>query len=142
MSLRYRQMTIRLANEQGGRCAYCGFVMMLPSYRQATVTAAMPMSVTGARRARRERMATRDHIIPQCDGGSDRWDNLVAACQWCNRYRANQPAEVAFERIQKRIRKGSHPHQQFERTGWWPSNSGGLRSLPRGTADLREGASA
>lgn len=142
MTIRYRQMTIRLANEQGGRCAYCGFVMLLPAYRQAAVRAAVPMSLIGLRRARHERMATRDHIIPQCDGGSDRWENLVAACQWCNRYRANQPAELAFQRIQKRLRKGSHPHQQFERTGWWPSHTGGLQSRPRGFADDHEGAPA
>lgn len=27
---------------------------------------------------------TRDHVVPRSRGGSDRWDNVVAACRRCN----------------------------------------------------------
>jgi 5-methylcytosine-specific restriction endonuclease McrA len=33
--------------------------------------------------------ATRDHIYPQCLGGSDDWKNLVLACKQCNGTKAN-----------------------------------------------------
>ena len=31
-----------------------------------------------------DRLLTRDHVIPQCQGGPDVWDNVVAACVNCN----------------------------------------------------------
>ncbi|HIC38341.1 MAG TPA: HNH endonuclease, partial [Candidatus Marinimicrobia bacterium] len=38
---------------------------------------------------------TIDHIIPKERGGSDYWDNLVAACQQCNKTKDNHTPEEA-----------------------------------------------
>jgi hypothetical protein len=32
---------------------------------------------------------TRDHIVPVSRGGTDRWENVVAACRRCNQHKAN-----------------------------------------------------
>jgi len=44
-----------------------------------------------------------DHVIPQCRGGGDSWDNLTTACWNCNRGKAHVPlappeAEYVFAR--------------------------------------------
>ena len=36
---------------------------------------------------------TVDHIIPQAQGGSDNWDNLVACCLECNQKKGNRTPE-------------------------------------------------
>ena len=105
-------MIERLSGEQNHRCAYCGFGMVRP-FR-------WPRGVSWhAHRAWEARCATKDHLIPKCDGGSDNWANQVAACRWCNQYRHNQPAEFAYERIRRLIRRGTHPHQVYQETGRW-----------------------
>jgi hypothetical protein len=38
--------------------------------------------------------ATRDHIIPANQGGTECFENLVAACRLCNSYRRSMPAEI------------------------------------------------
>jgi len=38
---------------------------------------------------------TRDHIQPTSRGGTDRWENVVAACRRCNQHKANQTPEEA-----------------------------------------------
>lgn len=111
----------RLSEAQGHRCAYCGFPMVVPGLDRDNPRWRADAPATGARRSHRARRATRDHIIPRSAGGPDAWGNMVAACSWCNGYRGNQPAEVAFAKIQRRLRRRSHPHQMFAATGWWPS---------------------
>lgn len=34
---------------------------------------------------------TRDHVVPRAAGGLDTWDNLVASCESCNRYKGSKP---------------------------------------------------
>jgi hypothetical protein len=75
------------------------------------------------------RAVTRDHIIPRSDGGTDARANLVAACRFCNGYRGNRPADEAFERIQRLVSRGTHPHQVWQATGIFPRLFG-LRSVP------------
>ncbi|MFC5509338.1 HNH endonuclease [Bosea massiliensis] len=119
-------MIDRLSAEQNHRCAYCGFTM-LEKRPSASELRKLPWA---ARKAQQQLVATKDHVIPKCDGGSGRWDNLVAACAFCNGYRANQPAEIAFQRIQRLVRRGTHPHQIFDATGCW--NGGGrLQTIHR-----------
>jgi 5-methylcytosine-specific restriction endonuclease McrA len=36
---------------------------------------------------------TRDHVLPTSRGGSDRWDNVVAACRRCNHHKGNRLLE-------------------------------------------------
>lgn len=38
---------------------------------------------------------TRDHIMPSSRGGSDKWENVVAACKRCNQHKANRTPEEA-----------------------------------------------
>ena len=35
---------------------------------------------------------TRDHVVPKSRGGSDAWDNVVAACKRCNHRKGNRLA--------------------------------------------------
>lgn len=46
-----------------GDCQYCGNKLGLAEY-------------------------TIDHVIPQCKNGQDTWENLVLACQKCNKYKS------------------------------------------------------
>lgn len=39
-------------------------------------------------------MSTYDHIIPQCEGGSEHYDNFVVACKKCNNVRKDMPFEL------------------------------------------------
>jgi len=36
---------------------------------------------------------TRDHIIPECKGGKNTWENLVTACSTCNNKKADYDLE-------------------------------------------------
>ncbi len=38
---------------------------------------------------------TRDHVLPKSRGGSDRWENVVAACRRCNWHKDNRTPEEA-----------------------------------------------
>ena len=39
-----------------------------------------------------DRELTRDHVMPRSRGGSDEWDNVVAACRRCNHRKGNRLA--------------------------------------------------
>lgn len=64
-----RNLRIRMHKAQGGACKYCG--------------QRIPLGV-----------ATFDHVIPKCLGGTGRQTNLVIACVNCNRKKANKPPHV------------------------------------------------
>ena len=41
---------------------------------------------------------TRDHVVPKCRGGTNAWDNVVAACKRCNHRKGSQlPHECGME---------------------------------------------
>lgn len=110
-----------LAEAQGWRCAYCGFVMLArwPGNGELLAVIGRGRSGTHRRNARIARTVTRDHVEPRSAAGTDARDNLVAACRWCNQYRGDRPADEAFARIQRLIRRGTHPHQVWARTGYF-----------------------
>ena len=113
--------TSYLAEAQGWRCCYCGFIVIRKVASRPEKRAALAAGHRTHRGlAKAMRAATRDHIIPRCEGGTDTRENLVAACWWCNQYRGNRPADEAFARIRRLIRRGSHPHQVWQRTGHFP----------------------
>ncbi|MDP6340274.1 MAG: HNH endonuclease [Candidatus Marinimicrobia bacterium] len=68
---------------------------------------------------------TLDHVLPKDRGGLDSWENLVTACQQCNRKKGNRTPEEAkmpLKRIPKKPNK-IHYFQQFiqeKQTSWRP----------------------
>lgn len=42
-----------------------------------------------------EKVLTRDHVQPRSKGGADKWENVVAACQRCNHFKADRTPEQA-----------------------------------------------
>lgn len=45
---------------------------------------------------------TVDHIVPKTHGGSDSWDNLVAACARCNNRKGDRLPEEAGMKLRRR----------------------------------------
>ena len=68
---------------------------------------------------------TMDHVLPKNRGGLDSWENLVAACQVCNRKKGNQTPEEAkmhLNRFPKKPNKINY-FQQFiheKQLAWRP----------------------
>lgn len=56
-----------LAAKHGGRCWYCGCELTRPTGDSRIGTA-----------------ATREHLLPRARGGSNKAENIVAACRHCN----------------------------------------------------------
>lgn len=56
--------------------------------------------------------ATVDHILPSSQGGSRHPNNLVLACEACNRRRADTPAEEFLEQL---LRKGVSVREEVVR---------------------------
>jgi 5-methylcytosine-specific restriction endonuclease McrA len=51
---------------------------------------------------------TIDHIIPRSRGGADTWENLVAACHYCNNKKGNRTPEEAEMQLLSIPRKPHH----------------------------------
>ena len=66
---------------------------------------------------------TMDHVNPKTKGGLDTWENLVAACQPCNRKKGNRTPKEAGMPLKRMPRKPNKIHyfQQFisEQQGAW-----------------------
>lgn len=105
----------RLCGEQNHRCCYCGVRMLFRHESCAEYFRAR--SARDLRLFNRWRLATRDHYVPECFGGGDGYENMIAACEWCNNYRGNIPAREAMNKIGRLVYRGSHPHVAFLRTG-------------------------
>ena len=68
---------------------------------------------------------TIDHIIPKDRGGIDNWDNLITACQQCNKKKGNLLPEEAKMPLNRQPRKPNRIHyfQQFinhDQIAWRP----------------------
>lgn len=68
---------------------------------------------------------TIDHIIPKHRGGNDNWENLITACQQCNKKKGNLSPEEAKMSLNRQPRKPNRIHyfQQFinhDQTAWRP----------------------
>ncbi len=59
-----------------GKCVYCGVFL------------------------RKEHM-TKDHVVPRCQGGKDKWQNVVISCRSCNRKKGGRTPEQAGMPIQE-----------------------------------------
>src|SRR5690606_34976638 len=60
----------KVFERDAGICAYCHARLVLPEQHRS--------------RQRSDFMATLDHVIPKCRGGTNHLDNLVLACRRCN----------------------------------------------------------
>ena len=72
---------MRLSEAQNHRCAYCGVEMTLDQSRLTSLT--------------------EDHVVAQSVGGSDRWENRVAACAECNIKKDSKDAYLFLEEIRQ-----------------------------------------
>tara|TARA_A100001037_G_C14751113_1_gene457579 strand:- start:28 stop:579 length:552 start_codon:yes stop_codon:yes gene_type:complete len=53
---------------------------------------------------------TIDHIIPKGKGGTDTWENLVAACKPCNQKKGNQKPEEVGMSLRKKPKRPNRLH--------------------------------
>lgn len=60
--------------KQSGECAYCGVSMVLEPQGSKP-------------------LATLDHVTPTSRGGRHHWENVVCACEKCNRAKGSMTAE-------------------------------------------------
>lgn len=74
-----RAKTTKLFERQGGKCFYCDRETWLTEQTRN----GMPP----------RRQATLEHVVPQCEGGTDNLNNLVMACGGCNRMRGDMNFE-------------------------------------------------
>jgi hypothetical protein len=83
----------RLYAEQWGRCAHCSLYMWLIRNKRA------PIIVKG-----QPYVATIEHLIPRSQGGTNAYENTVAACYGCNQKRGDRRLTAAELREIQSIR--------------------------------------
>ncbi len=100
---------------QNWRCCYCGFRMRAAEpwecearYARGFGYAYRPSNTVVRLFLGRSR-ATIEHLHRRADGGSDYYDNLVGACNWCNANRLDRSAMVWFQEVQFLVETGRHP---------------------------------
>lgn len=88
-----REKLVRLCEAQNWRCCYCGIPMEIGRPGDDTPTF--------------------EHVVPKIAEGSDRWENLVAACRLCNNARSAMKAEtyLRFVRWKGRIKAARYAHR-------------------------------
>jgi len=100
---------------QNWRCCYCGLRMHAGEPWECEIRYTR---LNGFRyRAGNERVrrflrhsrATIEHLTRRADGGTNYYDNLTGACNWCNSNRQDRGAMEWFEEIQKLVASGEHP---------------------------------
>ena len=104
MSSQLQRSRNRAFQRQGGRCFYCGVIMRRP-----------PNAPAGGRLR-----CTAEHLLPRSEGGSEAFDNIVAACAHCNRtrhLRKRPPGHDDYRQdVLRRVGRGEwHPRWVFER---------------------------
>lgn len=84
-----------LFERQGGACFYCDRPTWMPSEGAKKAAARLEMATEGHRwhKEARKRMATLEHLHRRVDGGPDKIENYVLACQGCNASRGGRKVE-------------------------------------------------
>lgn len=102
----------RAAAAQSNRCCYCTVLLCLGNV--AEFAAQHKLSLRQARTV----LATAEHKIPRSAGGSNRVDNISAACMTCNWRRGNRPDSEAFRlRALNQMRQGKWHDPSIFRAG-------------------------
>lgn len=118
MSSRLIRSRLLAYQSQGGRCHYCGVQMWLRSMDELNPR---PSSRTQAAKLK----CTAEHLIPRAEGGTDRAENIVAACLHCNLTRHRmQPAPhpPAYRTlVRKQLRNGGWHSRAIRKAGLLPS---------------------
>jgi len=86
-------------NEQSGLCYYCCQPMWA-----ADIEAFCKRFGISRKRAMWHQ-ATAEHLRAQCDGGTDRPDNIVAACRFCNGHRHRSKKPLAPQQYSRKVRR-------------------------------------
>lgn len=102
-----RDLRMSIYESSNWRCCYCG--VRLERYPR------QKFGRDGKSRAKGRgsvilNRATIEHVVRQADGGWDAWDNLVAACEWCNLNRENRSAIEWYEEVLRMKIHGHHPN--------------------------------
>lgn len=95
-------------DRQRGRCHYCGAPMWLHDLESFARRHGLTPAEAKLLRC------TAEHLVARCDGGSNKPENIVAACQHCNstRHRRRVPPDPATFRddVRRRVARGRwHP---------------------------------
>ena len=89
----------RKAHAQFRRCYYCGFPMW--SRRPDGFARHFGISIKEAARFH----CTAEHLLARRDGGTSRFDNIVAACWFCNSHRHQRATPPSPERYRELVRQ-------------------------------------
>jgi 5-methylcytosine-specific restriction endonuclease McrA len=81
---------VRHVERQGGRCIYCGIPLLLSAHGKQA-----------------DRQASLDHIVALAHGGADSEANTAAACEPCNKAKADKTAQ-AFRMSEFLIARKAH----------------------------------
>jgi 5-methylcytosine-specific restriction endonuclease McrA len=91
--------------DQSGLCFYC----TQPMWIEDGAGFARQHGISQKRA--RALQATAEHLVARSDGGNDSYDNVVAACRFCNehRHRPRQPLppERHLPKVRKRLKAGA-----------------------------------
>ncbi len=94
---------------QGGRCYYCGVRMWLTSFDELAVCRRSEAALAKLR-------CTAEHLVAQCDGGTNAGSNIVAACARCNHTRhrlCRAPTPQAYRNIVAKLTARQCWHQRW-----------------------------
>lgn len=61
---------------------------------------------------------TLDHVIPHCQGGQHRWDNVVTACERCNQIKGDRLPHEAGMILKNQPKAPIHPAVIFAEQFW------------------------
>jgi len=104
MSTRIQSARRGAFEHQGGECFYCGVAMWLTTPFELA-------GCTSERSGYARLKCTAEHLVPQCEDGSDQPENIVAACAHCNhtRHKRKQPPAPAAYRaeVMRRVKRGA-----------------------------------
>ena len=117
MPTRLQRSRDRAFQSQCGRCYYCNVLMWLHVPEELG-----PFRVSQEQAARLR--CTAEHLHPESEGGSDRLENIAAACAHCNhtRHKRKVPPQPEAYRsdVRRRVGRRSWHHRWVFQFGLLP----------------------
>lgn len=84
---------------------YVGFVKKQPPFSRLNLLIRDEHACQYCRKELNTKSLTIDHILPKSQGGQTTWENIVAACNPCNRKKGGRTPEQANMKLAKAPRK-------------------------------------